>query len=81
VNEPHQNAPARRAHGRRRRWREGWILIVAMVVFGVLGGRFIISGITHTNRGIIGPVLGFILILGVGGLVAPRITRALRRRP
>lgn len=80
MNEPSPRAPGGRGRTRRP-WRESWILIVSLLVFGIMGGRFIASGITRTPRGIIGLCIGLILILGVGGLVAPRITRALRRRP
>jgi hypothetical protein len=57
----------------------GWLLLACLVTFGLLGSAFIASGITRTTRGIMGFALGLVLILGVGGLAAPAITRALRR--
>ena len=61
-------------------FREGWILIVGLVVFGSIGLGFLWSGLPRGWDG----VLRFCVLVGVvivlGGVVAPRITRALNRR-
>ena len=61
-------------------FREGWILILGLVVFGSVGLGFL-WGAMPRGRGGVGR---FLLLIGVvavlGGVVAPRITRALNRR-
>ena len=61
-------------------FREGWILVVGMVVFGSVGvGLFIMS----FPRGASGwfYALGLVVVLLlIGGLIAPAVTRALMSR-
>jgi len=61
-------------------FREGWILIVGLVVFGTVGGAFVLGAMPRGWAGVLrlGGLVLAILILG--GIVAPTITRALRRR-
>ena len=61
-------------------FREGWILIVGLVVFGTLGAGFLWGAVPRGWGGLarIGILIGVVLLLG--GLAAPRITRALFRR-
>jgi hypothetical protein len=60
-------------------FREGWILIVGLVVFGsVVAGMFLLT----FPRGLAGilRLLGLIgLVLLAGGIVGPMVTRALNR--
>ena len=61
-------------------FREGWILILGLLVFGALGGVFLSSGVPSGWAGVL-RVLGLIaLVLVFGGVAAPLITRALYRR-
>ena len=61
-------------------FREGWILIVGLVVFGSVGLGFLWGAMPRGAGG----VLRFALLIGVvavlGGVVAPLITKALNRR-
>ncbi|MBM3976922.1 MAG: hypothetical protein FJ299_08030 [Planctomycetes bacterium] len=59
---------------------ESWILLTALVTFGCLGLFFLWSALPSGWSGIarFGLLVGGVLV--VGGLVAPRITRALQRR-
>jgi len=61
-------------------FREGWILVVGLVVFGSVGLGFLWGAMPRGWSG----VLRFVVLVGVvivlGGLVAPGITRALNRR-
>jgi len=61
-------------------FREGWILLAGLVVFGSAAGAFLWGALPHGWRGFayLAALIG--IVLGVGGLVAPRITRALQRR-
>lgn len=60
--------------------REGWILVLGLVVFGSAGAAFLLSALPRGARGIVRFALLVGIVLLVGGLVAPRITRALQRR-
>ena len=61
-------------------FREGWILILGLVVFGSVGLGFLWGAMPRGWGGI----ARFVLLIGVvallGGVVAPAITRALNRR-
>ena len=61
-------------------FREGWILLLGLVVFGSAVGAFLWGALPRGGRGI----LRFVLLIGVvllaGGIVAPLVTRALHRR-
>jgi len=61
-------------------FREGWILIVGLVVFGSVGLAFLFDALPRGARGLarLAALLGLVLV--VGGWIAPRITRALQRR-
>jgi len=61
-------------------FREGWILVLGMLIFGALGSIFILRGLPSGFGGIarlLGLLLGLLL---VGGYAGPFITRALTRR-
>jgi hypothetical protein len=61
-------------------FREGWILLVGLIVFGLAGAGLFVWSFPSGWAG----VLRFLVLVGVlllvGGLVAPIVTRALRRR-
>lgn len=61
-------------------FREGWILIVGLVVFGSAGMALFWSTFPRGLGGVVrlAILLGILLLLG--GVVAPRITRALYKR-
>ena len=61
-------------------FREAWILIVGLVVFGSVGLGFLWGAMPHGARGLVrfGLLLGAVALLG--GVVAPLVTRALQRR-
>ena len=61
-------------------FREGWILIVGLVVFGSIGLFFLLGGLPAGWAGLLRIAILVGAVLLVGGLVAPRITRALNRR-
>jgi hypothetical protein len=63
-------------------FREGWILIAGLVIFGAAGIALFYTTFPSGWRGVarFAAMLGILLV--AGGVVAPRITRALaRRRP
>lgn len=61
-------------------FREGWILLVGLLVFGSVGLGFLWGAMPRGWDGL----LRFLVLIGVvivlGGVVAPGITRALNRR-
>ena len=61
-------------------YREGWILILGLVVFGSVGLGFLWGAVPRGWSGVvrIAALIGVVLVLG--GLVAPWITRTLNRR-
>ena len=61
-------------------FREAWILIVGLVVFGSVGLGFLWGAMPHGARGLLrfGLLIGAVALLG--GIVAPLVTRALQRR-
>lgn len=61
-------------------FREGWILVLGLVVFGSVGLGFLWGAMPAGWAGIARLALLVAVVLLVGGLVAPRITRALLRR-
>jgi len=61
-------------------FREGWILVLGMLIFGTLGSVFIFRGLPPGWGGI-ARLLGLLVaLLLVGGYVGPLITRALIRK-
>jgi hypothetical protein len=61
-------------------FREGWILVVGLVVFGAVGAAFVLGALPRGWSGALralGLVAAVWLAAGVGG---PLVTRALRRR-
>lgn len=61
-------------------FREAWILIVGLVVFGSVGLGFLWGAMPRGAHGLLrfGLLLGAVALLG--GVVAPLVTRALQRR-
>ena len=61
-------------------FREGWILILGLVTFGIAGlGLFVMSFPRGWSGWLYAAVLVGALLL-IGGLIAPVVTRALHRR-
>ncbi len=65
---------------RRLLFREGWILVVGMVCFGAVGLGFLMKGMPRGWAGLWRFFALLAILVVVGGLVAPAITRALNRR-
>ncbi len=63
-----------------RRLREGWVLVVGMVVFGCTGAYLIWDSLPSGLAGVIRVVLLVGLVLFAGGVAGPMITKAVRRR-
>lgn len=61
-------------------FREGWILLTGLVLFGLLGGLFLWEALPAGWWGVVRLALLLGALLLVGGLVAPRMTLALQRR-
>lgn len=61
-------------------FREGWILLVGLVCFGSAGVALFYSTFPKGMRGVVRVVVLLGLMVVIGGVVAPRITRALNRR-
>jgi len=61
-------------------FREGWILVAGLVVFGSVGLGFLWGAMPHGWNGILRLVLLVGVVLLLGGLVGPTITRTLNRR-
>lgn len=61
-------------------FREGWILLLGMLIFGSLGALLIFRGLPPGLGGLarLGGLLALLLL--VGGYVGPLITRALNKR-
>lgn len=59
-------------------FREGWMLALCLVVFGTVGGLFLIGAAPQGWRGAL-RLLGLLAVVAVaGGVAGPIITRALR---
>jgi hypothetical protein len=61
-------------------FREGWILILGLLIFGALGSIFIYRGLPAGFGGLARLVGLLAVLLLVGGYVGPLITRALTKR-
>ena len=61
-------------------FRESWVLLAGLVVFGLLGGAFLVGAMPRGLGGWLrlGGMLALLLLLG--GIAGPAVTRALRRR-
>ena len=59
-------------------FREGWILLCGLVIFGAIGGTFVWGGQPQGWRGILKLVLALVLLVVAGGVAGPTITRTLR---
>lgn len=61
-------------------FREGWILVLGMAIFGAIGALFLWGAMPRGWSGVARLVVLFVVVLLAGGLVAPLVTRALTRR-
>jgi hypothetical protein len=61
-------------------FREGWILILGLVCFGAVGLGLLFHGFPRGGAGLLRFAVLVGAVLLAGGLVAPRITRALHAR-
>lgn len=71
------------AHARRDArllFREGWILVVGLVSFGAVGLSFLLGAMPRGWGGLGRLAVLVVVVLAVGGLVGPMVTRALNRR-
>lgn len=61
-------------------FREGWVLILGLLIFGGIGGAFLIDAMPRGWSGALrlAGVAGLTLL--AGGIVGPMVTRALYRR-
>jgi len=61
-------------------FREGWILVLGLVIFGGFGAFFVVDAMPKGWGGVVqlGLLLGLVLV--AGGIVGPLVTRALMRR-
>ena len=60
-------------------FREGWILVLCLVVFGTLGAMFLFGALPRGARGFVRLGMLLALLWVAAGVAGPRITRALRR--
>lgn len=60
-------------------FREGWILAVGLIVFGSVGGAFVWGAMPKGGAGFLRLALLFVVLLVIGGIIAPWITRTLNR--
>lgn len=71
----------RHAHrDRRLLFREGWILLLGLVLFGGLGGFFLIDAAPRGLSGVLQLLLLAAAVALAGGIAGPIVTRALHRR-
>lgn len=61
-------------------FREGWILIVGLVIFGTLGGLFLVDAVPRGWRGALNLLMLLGIVLLAGGVVGPMVTRAVYRK-
>ena len=61
-------------------FREGWILVCGLVVFGSVGLVFLWGAVPRGWSGVLRLVVLVAIVVVVGGLVGPLITKALNRR-
>ncbi len=61
-------------------FREGWILLTGLFLFGTFGLFFLVGAMPRGWGGFVRLAVLLIVILAVGGLVGPMVTRALHRR-
>ncbi|MFT7679821.1 MAG: hypothetical protein ACI8QC_003826 [Planctomycetota bacterium] len=76
------DADARTAHRDLRVLaRDGWVLVLGLVCFGAAGLGLFYSTFPTGWRGIGRFVILIVVVIGMGGIVGPMITRALMRKP
>jgi len=61
-------------------FREGWILLVGLVVFGGAGALFLTDAMPRGPAGLLRLAVLIASLALAGGVVGPLVTRALRRR-
>jgi hypothetical protein len=77
---PDESNPSLARRDGRLLFSEGWILLTALVTFGCVGLCFLWSALPSGWAGVVRFCVMLAGVVLVGGLVAPRITRALQRR-
>jgi len=61
-------------------FREGWILVLCLIVFGSVGATFVLGAVPRGWSGILRVAGLGALVWLAAGIAGPRITRALYRR-
>jgi hypothetical protein len=61
-------------------FREGWLLVVCLVVFGSLGAHFVLGALPRGWSGFVRLLALLALVALAAGIAGPLITRALGRR-
>jgi len=61
-------------------FREGWILVLGLVLFGAIGGFFLIDAAPRGPAGAVRLLVLIGLVALAGGVAGPLVTRALHRR-
>jgi hypothetical protein len=61
-------------------FREAWILLAGLVVFGTSAVLLFWSTFPRGWSGVVRGAILVVVMIGIGGLVAPVVTRALHRR-
>ena len=60
-------------------FREGWILVLCLVVFGSIGAMFLLGAVPRGWSGALRVVLLVAVVWLAAGFAGPLVTRALRR--
>jgi hypothetical protein len=61
-------------------FREGWILALGLLLFGLFGGWFLAGALPRGGAGVVRLTLLIGLVALLGGVAGPLVTRALYRR-
>jgi hypothetical protein len=61
-------------------FREGWLLLLSLAVFGALGAAFLLGGLPRGWSGLLRVIVLALLIVLAGGIAGPLVTRAILAR-